>query len=103
MNQRLRPDDLAESYEAGFSIRDLATRRGCSFGTMRSMLLGMGIELRPNTGPKLGIRPQVLTKWIYLLGRGEDEQVIDEMGAILERVEDRRNTNDDSQEGGKDE
>jgi len=102
MNQRLQQDDIVELYEAGFSIRDLADRRGCSFGTMRSMLLEMGIELRKNAGPKLGLRPQTLTKWIYLLGRGEDDRVLDEMEAILERHEG-RNTNDDSQKEAKNE
>jgi hypothetical protein len=38
---------IAERYRAGASIRTLAASTGCSYGTIRSLLLAGGVPLRP--------------------------------------------------------
>lgn len=46
----LDASELAEQYEAGASLDDLAEQTDSSFGTVRRLLLGAGVELRPRGG-----------------------------------------------------
>jgi hypothetical protein len=46
--------ELKAGYEAGASIRDLATRHTLAFGTVRSLLLEAGAVLRGPGGPNHG-------------------------------------------------
>jgi hypothetical protein len=40
-------EQIASRYRAGESIRTLAASTGCSYGTVRSVLLTIGVVLRP--------------------------------------------------------
>jgi hypothetical protein len=48
--QSLR-EELKAAYEAGASIRDLATSQKLAFGTVRTLLLEAGVTLRSRGGP----------------------------------------------------
>lgn len=52
--------DMQRDYYAGSSIRNLATRHGFAFGTVRTLLLDVKTKLRPRGGRK-GRRPQKTT------------------------------------------
>lgn len=99
LNDRLDETYLMELYEGGFSIRAIADQVGCSFSTIRNILLRERAEMRRDKG-SMGVHPNQLRQWIYLLGRGEDERVLEEMGGLLEKWE---NKHHDSQERAKDE
>lgn len=49
--------DMQRDYYAGSSLRNLADRHRMSFGTVRTLLLGVKTTMRPRGGRR-GVRPR---------------------------------------------
>jgi hypothetical protein len=67
--------EAAERYEKGDSIRDLMEHYSAPYGTVRNMLLGAGVQLRPSGRPRTKARVEQCSKERDAHASSEDAQV----------------------------